>query len=174
MSRIPSLAMLAAAGMVAVACHHADPVVAAPPPLPAQRLAPPPAPSPSLEAIRDTANEMHVNIDTHGKEVDVRSVLDYIGSVGNFKLVYGADVNKKLRVRLIGVPVSVALEAVLSAAELTLEKAATSDVRPGASAVVFYQLPVNVDSLSVESIMKRFGVGRTVAELIVQSRTYRP
>jgi len=39
---------------------------------------------------------------------------------------------------------------------------------------VFYEVPVNIDSLSVESIMKRFGVSRAVADVLVQARTPRP
>src|SRR6185503_16260880 len=155
------------------ACHH-SPAAVPPPVLPAQQLSPPVLTETRSLSPVDSVNDPLISIDTHGSEVDIRTVLDYIGSMGNFKLVYGQGVARKVRVHLTNVPVSVALQAVLSSASLTLEHA-TQDARaPGANAVVFYQLPVNVDSLSIEAIMKRFGVGRTVAELIVQARTVRP
>jgi hypothetical protein len=174
-SRIGGLTLTLGLGALVSCRHAAPPAVIAPPELPAQELSPPVlTPAPAIQAAPDTAKEPHVDIDTHGSEVDVRTLLDYIGNVGHFKLVYSSDISKKIRVRLSDVPVSVALQTVLSLADLTLESAAPGTKAPGVNTVVFYQLPVNVDSLSVEAIMKRFGVGRTVAELIVQSRTVRP
>jgi hypothetical protein len=125
-------------------------------------------------AVGDTANEIHVDVDTHGADVDVRTLLDFIAKSGGFTLVYSPGIAKRVRVQLTNVPVSVALETVLSLAGLTLGAATPATQAPGATSVVFYQLPVNVDSLPVEAIMKRFGVGRTIAELIVESRTNKP
>ena len=63
---------------------------------------------------------------------------------------------------------------VLALADLTLENPNRAPLTPTNNSVVFYRVPVNVDSLSVEAIMKAFGVGRTMAELMVQARTVKP
>ena len=41
---------------------------------------------------------------------------------------------------------------------------------PFDTVTVFYKLPANVDSMSVEAIIKRFGVSREMADFIVASR----
>jgi hypothetical protein len=41
---------------------------------------------------------------------------------------------------------------------------------PFDTVTVFYQLPANIDSLSVDGIIRRFGVSREMAELIAKSR----
>jgi hypothetical protein len=117
------------------------------------------------------ATEERITIDTHGAEIDVRQALSFIASRSGFSLVYSPEINKKVRLQLVDVPVSEALQAVLSVAGLTLESTTPKARVPGSSSVVFYELPVNVDSLSAEAIMKRFGVGRAIAELLVQARS---
>lgn len=167
--------------LAATACRHAAPAVVPPPPdIPSQQLSPPlpadrPATLTSTASVgRDTANEKHVDIDTHGAEVDVRTLLDFVAAQGGFSLVYSPKISRKVRVQLNDVPVSVALQTLLAAADLTIETATPDAGPPGSTSVVFYQLPVNVDSLSVDAIMKRFGVGRTIAEMIVKARTNKP
>ena len=122
----------------------------------------------------DTASEVRVDIDTHGAEIDVRQALAFLADKGRLSLVFPPEINKKVRLQLHDVPVSQALQAVLASAGLTLENMNAPTTNGPTSSVVFYQLPVNVDSLSVEAIMKRFGVGRTAAELIVQTRVNKP
>jgi hypothetical protein len=167
-----------AALLVSVACRHAAPPVMAPPPsLPAPEPMPvmtevTTAVSPAIAA--DTAAEARVSIDTHGGEIDVRNALAFIAEQGKLSLVVSPEIDKKVRLQLRDVPVSQALEAVLDAAGLTLENMNAPKTHERTSSVVFYQLPVNVDSLSVEAIMKRFGVGRTAAELMVNARTIKP
>jgi hypothetical protein len=180
-STVGAFALASAASLVAAGCHRSAPVVTtvesapAPPMLPQSELSPPALP---LALVRspaaDTASEAHVTIDTHGAEVDARQILAFLAEKGKLSLVYSPDVNQKVRLQLVDVPVSEALRSVLSLAGLTLEGTTSiAHVAPSAS-VVFYQLPVNIDSLSVESIMKRFGVGRGIAELLVQARPARP
>jgi hypothetical protein len=117
------------------------------------------------------ATEERITIDTHGADIDVRQALSFIASRSGFSLVYSPEINKKVRLQLVDVPVSDALQAVLSVAGLTLESTTPKARVPGSSSVVFYELPVNVDSLSADAIMKRFGVGRAIAELLVQARS---
>lgn len=125
-------------------------------------------------AAEDTASEQHVTIDTHGRELDVKQVLDFLANQGHFSLVYSPDIKAKVRLQLNNVPVSVALQTVLTMANLTLESTTEPPKAPGSTSVVFYELPVNVDSLGVDAIMKRFGVGRGIAEMIVKSRIEKP
>jgi hypothetical protein len=123
----------------------------------------------ALHIAPDSAEE-RVSIDTHGRDVDVRDALQFLADRGGLSLVYSPDIDKRVRLKLIDVPVSQALQAVLAVAGLTLETVGPTKA-PSTTSVVFYQLPVNVDSLSVDAIMKRFGVSRTVAEMIVDARS---
>ncbi|MDB4876525.1 MAG: hypothetical protein JWM41_2971 [Gemmatimonadetes bacterium] len=164
-----------------VACHRApEPFMTATlPALPQQQIStpassPPPAVTPLPLLSPDTAREARVEVDTHGAEVDVRPILDFLANKAGVTLVYSPEINKKVRLHLIDVPVSQAIQTVLSLANLTLESPTPNMRPPTNNAVVFYSLPVNVDSLSVEAIMKAFGVGRGTAELIVRSRTNKP
>lgn len=125
-------------------------------------------------ADEDTAHEQHVTIDTYGRDMDVKQVLDFLARQGHVSLVYSPDIQQKVRLQLNDVPVSVALQTVLTMANLTLQSTTEPPKAPGSTSVVFYELPVNVDSLGVDAIMKRFGVGRGIAELIVKSRVERP
>lgn len=160
---------------VAAACHHSPPptVAAALPPLPRAQLSEPvpapPAPSATILAA-DTAREKHLQIDTHGRDADVRPLLEFVAREGGFTLVYPENFERRVRVSMNDVPVSVALQTLLTLANLTLETTSPGAKRPTTPAVVFYELPVNVDSLSADALMKRFGVGPAIADLIVRSR----
>ncbi len=163
---------LALALIVALGACYGPPAVMVvnPPPLP-QELAPPPSLPPGTTAAvsKDTTIEYTVTVDTHGREVDVREILGFLGHAAGIRFVFSPDLNRKVRMTLADVPISTAIDAVLEQANLTLE-GTTSLEPPPTPAVVFYQIAVNVDALSVESIMKRFGVGRAVAEAVVQAR----
>jgi hypothetical protein len=103
--------------------------------------------------------------------VDVRIPLRMIAAMGHYGLVVPPEVSKKIAVTLDSVPVSVALKAVLQGAGLALVPTEPQRARlPFDTAVVFFQLPVNVDSLSIDAIMKRFGVSRDIAAMLVLSR----
>jgi hypothetical protein len=100
---------------------------------------------------------------------DVRLVLQKIAEIGKLDLIVPGNIHKTISVRYVHVPVSVALKDVLSRSGLQIS-AGKSAPPPFDTVTVFYRLPANVDSLSVEGIMKRFGVGREIAEMIVQAR----
>lgn len=161
---------------MALNCHHGPTMVVMPPPIPREQVTSPPVLSQSPNGALapavagDTAVEERVTIDTHGRAQDVRLLLDFVAAQAGISLIYAPFIDRKVRARLLDVPVSVALKALLSSAGLTLENANGDTGLPSKPSVVFYQLPANVDSLSVDAIMKRFGVGRGVAEMIVQSR----
>jgi hypothetical protein len=167
--------------VTAAACHRTpEPaVVARPPVLPAAQMSPPilvpVAPSATQTTTApDTAREQHVDIDTRGHDVDVRPLLDFVAKQGGFTLLYSPNLNRKVRVKLDDVPASVALHTLLDLAGLMVEPSTAGGPPPANSSIVFYQLPVNVDSLSVDAIMKRFGVGREIAELLVKVRPDKP
>lgn len=143
------------------------------PELPAAELAPPVVVPIAGSATFGGANaspEPRVNIDTHGRDEDVRALLDFVARVGGYRLVYPVNFNRRVRVSLNDVPVSVALSTLLGAADLTLEATTPGAQRPSMRPVVFYELPMNVDSLSADAIIKRFGVSPAVANMIVTSR----
>jgi len=168
-----------AAFVVGSSCAHPPaPTMAASeaPALPAYQM--------SAPVIREDRSAMHisadtsggplVSIDTHGRDIDVRDALQFLADHAGLSLVYSPDINRRIRLKLTDVPVSQALQAVLSAAGLTLETVGGADRPKPTTAVVFYQLPVDVDSLSVDAIMNRFGVSRDVARLIVEARPRKP
>jgi hypothetical protein len=100
---------------------------------------------------------------------DVRLVLQKIAEIGKLDLIIPGNIKKTISVRYVHVPVSVALKDVLARSGLRLGTG-TSAPLPFDTVTVFYRLPANVDSLSVEGIMRRFGVSREIAGLIVKSR----
>lgn len=165
----PAVATIA----VVAACYTPpSPVMIGPPPLlPPEQLVTPPSRAPIVSP--DTSVELTVSVDTHGRETDVRDLLQFLGQTAGVHFVFSPQINKRIRITLRDVPLSTAIQAVLAEAGLTLE-GTTSLAPPPTPAVVFYEVPVSIDSLSVESIMKRFGVGRAVAEVLVIARPVRP
>jgi hypothetical protein len=159
--------------MIAESCRHS-----APPPLPAVPAAalsvpvPVAAPIPVLSPV-DSGGAPIVaerSITLTG-EWDVRLALEEIAKDAGFSLIVSPKVPaKKVRLSLVNVPASAALKAVLDAGQLTLQGTNGMQI-PWNPSVVFYQLPVNVDSLSAEAIAKRFGISRELAELMVKART---
>jgi len=173
--------MVVAAAALSLACHRPPQVAmtgspsSPAAPQPEQQLSAPGGQALAVSPARPAAStEERITIDTHGAEIDVRQALSFIASHSGINLIYSPEINKKVRLQLIDVPVSDALQGVLAVAGLTLESTTPKTKVPGSSSVVFYELPVNVDSLSADAIMKRFGVGRAVAELLVQGRTAKP
>jgi len=151
--------------------HEAEPSarIVPLPELPHALLATPVIVPVTADRTAGALREPRVDIDTHGRDEDVRPLLEIVARAGGYRLVYPTSFNRPVRVTLTNVPVSVALATLLEAAGLTLESA-TAGVQPATRPVVFYELPVNVDSLPAEAIVKRFGVGPAIAEMIVISR----
>ncbi|HEY6220745.1 MAG TPA: hypothetical protein VIV65_11890 [Gemmatimonadaceae bacterium] len=116
-------------------------------------------------AVMDAAEPY---IDFYGVDSDVRLVLQRIAEIAKIDLIIPANIHKRISVQYVHVPVSVALRDVLARSGLRLGSASTK--LPFDTVTVFYQLPANVDSMSAEGIMKRYGVSREIAELIVRSR----
>jgi hypothetical protein len=108
-------------------------------------------------------------VDLELVDAPVRLVLQRLADIGGLQLVIPANLRQTISVQYVKVPVSVALDDVLRRSGLRLGTGPATNL-PYDTVTVFYQLPANVDSLSVDALMKRFGVSRTLAELIVKSR----
>jgi hypothetical protein len=108
-------------------------------------------------------------IDLEMSDAPVRLVLQRLAELGKLDLIIPANLNTTISVRYVHVPVSAALKDVLSRSGLRLGSGPATNL-PFDTVTVFYHLPANVDSMSVEAIMRRFGVSRQMAELIVKSR----
>lgn len=171
--------VVGAAVAVAGACHSSpqQPTVVPPPPIPQRaQLSPPPErtaaeTSPRLAPL-DTAAEERVTLDTHGQRVDVREVLTFLGQRAGLRFVFDPEIDKRVRVTLVDVPLSQAIQTVLLTARLTLEGGLPG--RQPTASVVFYELPVNIDSLSETAIVRRFGVSREIAAMLVDARPKKP
>ena len=167
--------LIAVSAMIAAACvrrSSSPPPVMVAAPLPSIPDAPqgtPPLRSvPPAEVGIAMADTVEPYIDFYGVDSDVRLVLQRIAEIAKVDLIIPANIHKKISVQYVHVPASVALKDVLARSGLRL--GAASSRLPFDTVTVFYQLPANVDSMSVDGIVKRFGVSREMAELIVRSR----
>lgn len=166
----PLIAFGLSAAIVA-GCFRNDPV-------------PPPAPQPVVrEIVSDTRPQPPAAVGVTSTlsepaeplitltmaNAPVRTVLERLAEIGNLSLIIPASLNRTITVQYVNVPVSVALQDLLTRSGLRLGTA-TAGPLPFDTVTVYYNLPANIDSLSVEGIMRRFGVSRRMAELIVKSR----
>lgn len=108
-------------------------------------------------------------VDLELADAPVKLILQRLADIGGLQLIIPSNLNKTLSVQYVHVPVSVALNDVLRRSGLRLGAGPAARL-PFDTVTVFYQLPANVDSMSVDAIVKRFGVSREMAELIVKSR----
>lgn len=108
-------------------------------------------------------------VDLEMADAPVRLILQRLADIAGLRLIISPNLNKTLSVQYIHVPVSVALDDVLKRAGLRLGAGPAPNL-PFDTVSVFYQLPANVDSMSADAIMRRFGVSRAMAELIVKTR----
>ena len=166
--------LIAAAGLAAAGCFHRNGPEPIPPPpkLPVQQIVAPlesPLPLPGLVSGTEVESQEPYIESLIAVDSDVRLVLQRIAEIGKLDLIVSGGIRKKISVEYYHVPVSVALKDVLARTGLRLGYG-TSAPLPFDTVTVFYRLPTNVDSLSVDGIMRRFGVSRPIAELMVRSR----
>lgn len=165
--------LVASAALVASGCfrRHGPESTPPPPKLPIQQVTVPLDAAPPTGLISGTeveAQEPYIE-SLIAVDSDVRLVLQKIAEIGKLDLIISGGIRKKISVEYYHVPVSVALKDVLARSGLRLGMG-TSAPLPFDTVTVFYRLPANVDSLSVDGIMRRFGVSRAIAELIAKSR----
>lgn len=99
-------------------------------------------------------------------DADVRPLLVGIAREGGLDLIVANDVNRRVTVHLKDVTATQAIAAISSAAGLTLAMPQQRQL----PSIVYFQLPVNVNSASAETIAARFGVSAEMARFIVESR----
>ncbi len=100
---------------------------------------------------------------------DVRDLLPALASAAGVSLIMTPDVQGRVSVNLRDVSALEALRAVIDEAGLTV---GTSEIPVPYPSVVFYNLPVNVNSASAATIKARYGVSDTVANWIVKGRVW--
>lgn len=167
---------LAVLAMLVAGCFRRDPVplppstatvrVQEPVATPGASSARPVNPIASPMALPD-APEPYIDLEMI--DAPVKLVLQKLAELGRLQLIIAPNLNKTISVQYAHVPVSVALKDVLSRSGLRLGTGQATAL-PFDTVTVFYLLPANVDSMSAEAIMSRFGVSRRMAELIVSSR----
>jgi hypothetical protein len=108
-------------------------------------------------------------VDLEMVNAPVHLVLQKLAELGKLELIIPPNLNRTISVQYVHVPVSVALKDVLSRSGLRLGTGPAANL-PFDTVTVFYHLPANVDSMSADAIMRRFGLSRAMAELIVRSR----
>jgi hypothetical protein len=162
----PAVSLFALAVLVGCSLRRETPVVE-----PVQSSEPPvtlvtttPAPA---DPVR--ADPIEPRVDLEMVNAPVKLVLQKLADIGGLELIIPPNLNRTLSVQYVRVPVSVALADVLARAGLRLGPAALPNM-PFDTVTVFYRLPANVDSMSADAIVRRFGVSRGLAKLLVDSR----
>jgi hypothetical protein len=98
---------------------------------------------------------------------NARTLLLSLAQEAGVSLIVSPDVTARVSVAFNDVPAAEAMRAVVAEAGLSVMTAGPQSPWPP---VVFYQLPVNVNQVSAETIVARFGVSADMARWIVESR----
>jgi hypothetical protein len=99
----------------------------------------------------------------------VREILPELAAAAGVSIVMAPDVTGRITVALHDVPAMDALRAVIDQAGLTI---GPSYLPNPFGPVVFYQIPVNVNTASAETIKARYGVQQTTADWIAKGRNW--
>jgi hypothetical protein len=98
---------------------------------------------------------------------NARTLLLSLAREAGISLIVSPDVSARVSVNFNDVPAAEAMRAIISEAGLSVLTAGLQSPWPP---VVFYQLPVNINLVSAETIAARFGVSAEMARFIVESR----
>lgn len=123
------------------------------------------APSRTRDPLGHITSTRRVTITTSSQ--DVRTLLLWLAEQAGASLVISPDVRARVTVSFHDVPVVEAMRAVLAEAGLSVLVGPLEAPWPP---VVFFQLPVNIETASAETIAARFGVSLELARFIVESR----
>jgi type II secretory pathway component GspD/PulD (secretin) len=134
--------------------------------LPAEEIVVPARPAPAISIER--AGEDN-RITLVARNANVRDVLPTLASAAGVSLVMSPDVKGRVTLNLRDVPAMEALEAVIEEAGLTT---GSNRLIVPYGPVVFYNLPVNVNTASAATIKARFGVQDTTADWVVRARRW--
>ena len=100
-------------------------------------------------------------------DADARTLLLWLAQEAGVSLVVAPDVKSRVSVHFEDVQAHDAMRAIMAEAGLSV---LTAPRQPNWPPVVFYQMPVNVNEVSAERIIERFGVSAELAQWIVESR----
>lgn len=98
---------------------------------------------------------------------DVRELIPAIAAAGGISVVMSPDVQGRVSVRFVDVPVSQALRAVITEAGLTV---GSDKLESPWAPAVFFSAPVNVNVANAQLISAHFGVSEALARVVVESR----
>lgn len=166
------------AGLTAVACRPARPAGEPAEPLPpvsvyeitptedSSRMtvsrAPEPSPRDPLATLGATRR-----VTLTARNADARTLLLWLAQEAQVSLVVAPDVTSRVSVNFENVQAHDAMRAIMAEAGLSVLAAPR---QPNWPPVVFHQLPVNVNEVSAERVVERFGVSAEMAKWIVESR----
>jgi hypothetical protein len=110
-------------------------------------------------------------VSVHAVDADVRSLLLLIAKEGGVSIIVDPEVSGRVWVTLTNVPVVDALRAVIQSAHLTVTSASTNAAQ---AAIVFYQLPVNVNTAPAPAIAARYDVSDEMARWVAENQKKTP
>jgi hypothetical protein len=122
---------------------------------------------PSLDPLEGLGLTRFVTV--HAINADARALLLAVARESGLDLVVDSTVRARVSLSLSDVPAADAIRAIMESAGLAI----STPSRPN-TAIVFYQLPVNIDRASAATIAARFGVSATLSDFIVESRPQPP
>ena len=159
---------LAGCGFFRVGARPAPAAVPAPlEPLPVEYVV-------ELPTVRDLTRDAPIGrtpdrlVTLTATNVSVRELLPLLAEAAGVNLVLAPEVDGRVSVRFQDVPAGEALDAVMQNAGLSTP--APPLTVPWIPAVVFFELPVNVNGADVLTLQRRFGITQRAAEWIVSSR----
>lgn len=120
-------------------------------------------------AITQTGPAGSRRVSMTATNADVRDLLPSLASAAGVSLIMTSDVRGRISLNLRDIPAVDALRAVIEEAGLTV---GTSEIPLPYGPVVFYQLPVNINTASAATIKARYSVSDTVANWIVRGRSW--
>jgi Outer membrane protein beta-barrel domain len=149
----------------------------------ATQTAPPSTPLPDISAVQVATAEPQAaplsrdvldavgstrRVSVNAQDADVRSLILLIARQGGVNVVVDPEVSGRVSISLTDVPVADALRAVIESAHLSVASATSGRAQP---AVVFYQLPVNVNTAPASVIAARYGVSDELARWVAENQT---
>jgi len=127
------------------------------------------AAAPSRDPFAQITSSKRVTLTS--SNADARTLLLWLAQQAEANIVIAPDVQARVSVSFRDVPVVEAMRAVVAEAGLSVLLGPSQAPWPP---VVFYQLPVNVETATAEVIAARFGVSAELAKFIVESRSRLP
>src|SRR5688572_5096093 len=112
-------------------------------------------PAQPISETRDSTTvpaEQQRLVSVHAIDADVRPLLIGLAREAGINIVVASDVNRRVTLRLTDVPATEAIAAIASAADLSIALPRRSTLP---TAVVYYQLPVDIKKESAETISAR-------------------